>query len=50
MNNESEAPKWVKDMFSELSVMFEQLFSDTDSMELEKMQRALDEQHIHVGD
>jgi hypothetical protein len=50
MNNEPEAPQWMKEMFSELSVMFEELFSDADRMDLEKMQRALDEQQIHAGD
>jgi hypothetical protein len=50
MNNEPEAPQWMKEMFSELSVMFEKLFSDADRMNLEKMQRALDEQQIHAGD
>jgi hypothetical protein len=62
MNNEPKAPQWMKDMFSELSVMFgelfpdadrmnfeEQLFFDADGMDLEKMQRALDEQQIHAG-
>jgi hypothetical protein len=28
MNHEPEAPQWMKDMFSELSVMFEELFPD----------------------
>jgi hypothetical protein len=63
MNDEPEAPQWMKDMFSELSVMLEelfpgadgnledQLFSDADRMDLEKMQRALDEhQQVHAQD
>ena len=62
MNNEPEAPQWMKDMFSELSVMLEELFPDVDRLNLEekpdadrmdlnKMQRALDEhQQIHAQD
>ena len=46
MNNEpnKEAPQWMKDMFYELNVMFEELFPDADSLNLEEMQRKLDEQ------
>jgi hypothetical protein len=45
MNNEPEAPQWMKDMFYELSVMFEELlFPDADRLNLEEMQRKLDEQ------
>ena len=56
MNNEPEAPRWMKDMFYELSAMFEELFPDAgrmnleeelfpdaDRMDLEGMQRTLDE-------
>ena len=67
MNNEpnnypsQEAPQWMKDMFSELNVMFEELFPDADRlnleeelfpdadrMDLEGMQRTLDEQRAHA--
>jgi hypothetical protein len=61
MNNEPEAPQWMKDMFSELSVMFEelfpdadrlnfeeQLFADADGMDLEGMQRTLNERRAHA--
>jgi len=50
MNNEpntcpgQEAPQWIKDTFYELSVMFEELFPDADRLNLEEMQRRLDEQ------
>jgi hypothetical protein len=54
MNNEpniylgKEALQWMKDMFSELNVMFEELFPDADRMDLEGMQRTLDEQRAHA--
>jgi hypothetical protein len=53
MNNEpntylgQEAPQWMKDMFYKLSVMFEELFPDADKLNLEEMQRKLDEQQAH---
>jgi hypothetical protein len=37
-----EAPQWMKDMFYELSAMFEELFPDADRLNLEEMQRKLD--------
>ena len=49
MNNEpnthlsQEGPQWMKDMFQELSEMFEELFPDADSLNLEEMQQRLDE-------
>jgi len=48
MNNEPEAPQWMKDMFYELSAMFEGLFPDEDRLNLEEMQRRLDEQQAHA--
>ena len=48
MNNEPEAPQWMKNMFYELSVMFEELFPDADRLNLEEMQRRLDEQQAHA--
>jgi inhibitor of KinA sporulation pathway (predicted exonuclease) len=48
MNNEPEAPEWMKDMFYELSAMFEELFADADSLNLEEMQEKLDEQQAHA--
>jgi hypothetical protein len=48
MNNEPEAPEWMKDMFYELSAMFEELFPDADSLNLEEMQEKLDEQQAHA--
>jgi hypothetical protein len=43
-----EAPQWMKDMFYELSVMFEELSPDADRLNLEEMQRRLDEQQAHA--
>ena len=56
-----EAPQWMKDMFSELNIMFEELFpdadrlnleeelfSDAERMDLEGMQRTLDEHRAHA--
>jgi inhibitor of KinA sporulation pathway (predicted exonuclease) len=48
MNNEPEAPQWMKDMFYELSAMFEELFPDADRLNLEEMQQKLDEQQSHA--
>jgi hypothetical protein len=54
MNNEpnthlgQEAPEWMKDMFYELSIMFEELFPDADRLNLEEMQTKLDEQQAHA--
>jgi hypothetical protein len=54
MNNElntylgQEAPQWMKDMFCELSLMFEELFPDADRLNLGAMQRKLDEQQAHA--
>ena len=54
MNNEpntclgQEAPQWMKDMFYELNVMFEELFPDAGRLNREEMQRRLDEQHVHA--
>jgi hypothetical protein len=42
-----EVPQWMKDMFEELSGMFEELFSDADRLNLKEMQRRLDEQQAH---
>jgi hypothetical protein len=36
-------PQWMRDMFEELSDMFEELFPDADKLNLEKMQQRLDE-------
>jgi hypothetical protein len=36
-----EAPQWMRDMFEELSDMFEELFTDTDKLNLEEMQQRL---------
>ena len=38
-----KAPQWMRDMFEELSGMFEELFPDTDKLNLEEMQQRLDE-------
>jgi hypothetical protein len=38
-----EAPRWMKEMFQELSDMFEELVPDADTLNLEEMQRRLDE-------
>jgi len=43
-----EEPQWMKDMFYELSVIFEELFPDADRLNLEEMQRRLDDQHAHA--
>jgi hypothetical protein len=44
-NLSQEAPQWMRDMFEELKDMFEGLFPDADKLDLEEMQRRLDEQH-----
>jgi hypothetical protein len=46
-NLSREAPQWMKDMFQELKNMFEGLFPDADELNLEEMQRSLDEQQAH---
>ena len=38
-----KAPQWMRDMLEELSGMFEELFPDTDKLNLEEMQQRLDE-------
>ena len=38
-----KAPRWMKDVFEELSDMFEELFPHTDKLNLEEMQQRLDE-------
>jgi hypothetical protein len=38
-----EAPRWMKEMFQELSDMFEELLPDADTLNLEEMQQRLDE-------
>jgi hypothetical protein len=43
-NSSQEAPQWMRDMFEELKDMFEGLFPDEDTLNLEEMQRRLDEQ------
>ena len=42
-NSSQEAPQWMKDLFEELKDMFEGLFPDADKLDLEEMQRRLDE-------
>jgi hypothetical protein len=42
-NSSQEAPQWMRDMFEELKDMFG-LFPDADKLDLEEMQRRLDEQ------
>ena len=48
MNNEREAPQWMKDMFCELSAMFEELFPDADRLNLQEMQQKLDEEQANA--
>ena len=43
INLSEEVPQWIKDMFEELSDMFEELFYDAGKLNLEEMQRRLDE-------
>jgi len=38
-----ETPRWMRDMFQELSDMFEALVPDADTLNLEEMQQRLDE-------
>jgi hypothetical protein len=38
-----EAPRWMRDMFQELSDMFEELLPHADTLNLEEMQQRLDE-------
>jgi hypothetical protein len=42
-NLSQEAPQWMRDIFEELKDMFEELFPDADKLNLEEMQRQLDE-------
>jgi hypothetical protein len=42
-NLSQEAPQWMRDIFEELKDMFEELFPDADKLNLEEMQRRLDE-------
>ena len=46
-NLNQEAPPWMRDMFEELNDMFEGLFPDADKLNLEEMQRGLDEHQAH---
>jgi inhibitor of KinA sporulation pathway (predicted exonuclease) len=48
MNNEREAPQWMKNMFYELSVMFDELFPDADRLNLQEMQQKLDEEQANA--
>ena len=48
-NLSQEAPQWMRDTFEELRGMFEGLFPDADAaLNLEEMQRGLDEQQVHM--
>ena len=38
-----ETPQWMREMFQELSDMFEELLPDTDRLNLKEMQQRLDE-------
>ena len=38
-----ETPRWMREMFQELSDMFEALVPDADTLNLEEMQQRLDE-------
>ena len=38
-----ETPRWMREMFQELSDMFEELLPDADTLNLEEMQQRLDE-------
>ena len=40
---DQKSPQWMREMFEELSDMFEELFHDTDGLNLEEMQQRLDE-------
>jgi hypothetical protein len=44
-NLSQEAPQWMRDRFEG---MFEGLFPDADALNLEEMQRGLDEQQAHL--
>jgi hypothetical protein len=52
LNNNSgqEAPQWMRDMFEALKDVFEGLSPDADTLNLEEMQRRLDEQQVHFGE
>ena len=41
--SQEEAPQWMRDMFQELSDMFEELFPDAGTLNLKEMQQRLDE-------
>ncbi len=43
-NLSQEAPQWMRDMFEESKNMSEGLFPNADKLNLEEMQRRLDEQ------
>ena len=43
----SVSPQWMRAMFEQLKDMFEGLFPDADKLNLEEMQRRLDEQQAH---
>ena len=47
-NLSQEAPQWMTDMFEELRGMIDGLFPDADALNLEEMQRGLDEQQAHL--
>jgi len=49
-NSSQDAPQWMRDMFEELKDMFEGSFPDADELDLEEMQRRLDEQQAHFGE
>jgi hypothetical protein len=49
-NLSREAPQWMRDMFEELKNMFEGSFPDADKLNLEEMQRRLDEQQGSFGE
>jgi hypothetical protein len=49
-NSSQEAPQWMRDMFEELKDMFEGSFPDADELDLEGMQRRLDEQQGSFGE
>jgi hypothetical protein len=46
-NLSQEPPQWMRDMFEQLNDIFEDLFPDADKLNLEEMQRRLDEQQAH---
>jgi hypothetical protein len=46
-NNNHSQDQWMKDMFEASKDLFEGLFPDADKLNLEEMQRRLDEQQAH---